>query len=103
MPIVFGSPVQYPLTITLQSATGTGYYTESTGLISFSGHALGGFGSTGTLVGTEVLDSLGQPVSGSTIQSESGFPYGVAPEPGRASLVAVGSLVLAVTRYRGRA
>ena len=101
MPIVFGAPVQFILTISLQSAAGTGYYTASTGLISLSAHALGGFGSTGTLVDTEVLDSFGQPVSGSTIQSESGFQYDIgAPEPGGALLAAVGSLVLAVARYR---
>ena len=103
MPIVFGSPVQYQLDINLQSSTGTGYYTASTGLISFSGHAVGNFGSTGTLVAVEVLDSIGQPVSGSTIQSESGFQYDVAPEPGQAPLLALGSLVLAALRYRGRA
>ena len=103
MPIVFDSPVQYQLTISLQSSTGTGYYNASTGLISFSGHAVGSFGSTGTLVGTEILDSNGQPVSGSTIQSESGFQYDVAPEPGQAPLLALGSLVLAALRYRGRA
>jgi hypothetical protein len=103
MPIVFGSPVQYQLVINLQSSTGTGYYNASSGLITFQAHATGEFGSTGTLVGAEALDSIGQPVAGATIQSESGFQYGVAPEPERAALLVVGSLVLAVARVRDRA
>jgi hypothetical protein len=100
MPIVFGSPVQYQLAISLRSDTATGHYTDSGGLVSFSGHAVGGFGSTGTLVGAEILDSFGQPVAGGTIESESGFQYGVVPEPARAALLAFGSLVLAAARWQ---
>lgn len=103
VPIVFDAPVQYTLTITLQSAIGTGPYTAGTGQIDFVARAIGGFGSTGTLVETAVLDAGGQPVAGSAIQSESGFQYDLAPEPGRGPLLACGGLVLAVVRRRRRA
>jgi hypothetical protein len=100
VPIVFGAPEQYQLGINLQSSIGTGVYTASTGLIAFMAHANGGFGSTGTLAGVEALDGIGQPVPGATIQSESGFQYDVAPEPGGPLLVTSGSLVLVLARRR---
>jgi hypothetical protein len=100
IPIRFDSTVQYILTATAQSATGTGVITGD-GLISMQAHALGSFGSTGTLVAVQILDAGGQLVSGSTIQSESGFRYDlVVPEPNQLPLLAVGVLTLLAARRR---
>jgi hypothetical protein len=57
------------------------------------------------IVGTQVLDSQGNPISGATITSESGFNYNdplggaPVPEPGTVAFVAVGVASLIVKRW----
>jgi len=101
IPIVFGSPVQYHVSITL--VAGTGVNTTFADTIAWMGASLGDFGATGVLQDVVLFDSLGNVLDESGITGESTFRYDLVgqdvPEPW--AVVGV-PLALAAVRARHR-
>lgn len=104
IPLVFGSLIDYALTITLLASTGVG--TTWSDSIAFNGNAVGDFASTGVLEDVLLLDAAGGLLDASLIQAESLFRYDLvgqtAPEPAAGLLAGGGLLVLGLARRARR-